>query len=418
MKTVQVRRHDAHLWPNNARVILRPLIAASEERIRNIVGRVLSLSEREVESLLGAMVRDFGKRHINLEGKLKKHFKQIEGYLPAGTSPTASRRLLLGSYFTCEYSIESAGLFNPSIVPHFDQANVPAGALRFIMSLRATGEGHISSIEFRTGTVDKKGDVVVDEPSRHAMTAPIESATATDYEMQFSDSTALSERVLFPISESEKNGIEDARFVRFNDAGGKARYYATYTAYDGRNITSRLLETEDFKVLRSRTLVGQGVQNKGMALFPRKLNGNYAMISRQDGEHLFIMYSDDIGTWNERQKLLAPTFPWEFIQIGNCGSPIETERGWLLLTHGVGPLRKYSLGAILLDLEDPSKMISRLEKPLLSPDENEREGYVPNVVYTCGALPHLDTLILPYAASDYSTKIASVSIRELLDAMV
>ena len=417
MKTVQVRRHALQLQPNNTRVILRSLIPSSQERVGTLINRVLCLSEKEAESLLKATVKDFKKRHTDFEGELTKHYRQVQNHLPPGPPLTPARQLLLGSYLTCEYSIESAALFNPSVVPHFDQTRVPKGSLRFIMSLRATGEGHISSLEFRTGLVDKKGNVVLDKPGSRVTTASPGSATSSEYEVRFSGKTAISERVLFPVVDCEKNGIEDARFVRFTDSGTGGRYYATYTAYDGRNITSRLLETEDFLVFRSRAFSGSGVQNKGMALFPRKLDGKYVTISRQDGERLFIMYSDDIGTWNEKQQLLEPKFPWEFIQIGNCGSPIETEQGWLLLTHGVGPVRRYSIGAILLDLEDPAKVIGRLEGPLLSPNRTEREGYVPNVVYTCGALLHNGILILPYAASDHATKIAGVPIRKLLGAM-
>ncbi len=418
MKVLNVQRHDLKLAPHNARVIVCPFIPASDERRKNILNRILKLTDEEVERLTADTLQDFGKRHRGLEQMLERHFKAVSSLLPKGYTPTPARRLLVGSYFTCEYAIEAAALFNPSIVPHPDQSDLPVGSLRFIMSLRAVGEGHISSIEFRTGIIDKDGGMTIDPVTRYASTPQIVSKSSSEYKVQFPDETPVSERVLFPLSEDERNGIEDARFVRFGDDDGDGTYYATYTAFDGREIMPRLLETKDFVTFRSLALSGKGIENKGMALFPRKLNGRYAMISRQDGENLFLMYSDDVSTWNHKSDLLKPTFPWEFVQIGNCGSPIETDRGWLLLTHGVGPMRRYCIGAVLLDLNNPSTVLGRLEHPLLIPNETEREGYVPNVVYTCGAIEHAGMLIIPYATSDYTTTVASVSMKELLAAMV
>jgi predicted GH43/DUF377 family glycosyl hydrolase len=382
------------------------------------MNRVLKLSDGEVESLLGDVLQEFGERHRSVESMLEAHFREVSYLLPTGYTPTPGRRLFIGSYFTCEYSIEAAALFNPSIVPHPDQDGLPVGSLRFIMSLRAVGEGHISSIEFRTGVINKKGEMTIDDISRYASTPHIVSNSSSEYEVRFPDETPISERVLFPISEVERNGMEDARFVKFQNDDGEVTYYATYTAYDGRKIIPRLLETKDFVSFRSRALSGQGVENKGMALFPGKIENRYAMISRQDGENLFLMFSDDVSRWDQKIELLKPTSAWELIQIGNCGSPIETEKGWLLLTHGVGPMRRYCIGAVLLDLKDPSKVIGRLEQPLLVPNESEREGYVPNVVYTCGAILHSGDVILPYAASDHITTVASISLSELLKVMV
>jgi predicted GH43/DUF377 family glycosyl hydrolase len=393
------------------------------------------------------------------------------------------RQLLIGALFSGEYALESAALFNPSMVPHPDQSGVPEGGLRFIMSLRATGEGHISSIEFRTGVIAADGAIGV-EPVSRFVTVPVlvpnptyrkksfitklqemgfddghTSAVMTpladiftlqeldesmrrvrreskpvsrdlrralegfrwladsNYEINFSSKLALSERIIFPVSPNESNGIEDARFVRFTDDDGSVLYCATYTAYNGRTILPQFIETQDFLHFRVLTLNGSAVQNKGMALFPRRIAGRYAMLSRQDDQNLFIMFSDSLHHWSNPQVILRPAEMWESVKIGNCGSPIETEAGWLVITHGVGPMRKYCIGAALLDLEDPTKVIGRLREPLLSPEGNEREGYVPNVVYSCGSLLHGRDLILPFAMSDKVTAIATVSLDDLLAAL-
>jgi predicted GH43/DUF377 family glycosyl hydrolase len=402
-------------------------------------------------------------------------------YLLTDQSLSDEKKLLIGAYFTQEYSLESAALFNPSIVWHPDQSDVPEGSRRFILSLRATGEGHISSITFRTGLINKENEINIDTPTRYVATSdniinPVyekilferklieldlfndfvkevmesleDNFTITDledclkillrqfrnksgennftakgilslalsnYEIQYSPDQELSERVIFPHSPSEINGIEDARFVEFTDDDGKRTYYATYSAYDGKVVFPQLLETEDFLHFKISTLNGPEVKNKGMALFPRKINGHYAMISRQDNENIFLMYSNHLHFWYTKQLILKPTFPWEFVQLGNCGSPIETEAGWLVLSHGVGAMREYSIGAFLLDKDDPSRVIGRLEEPLLTPNENEREGYVPNVVYSCGSVIHGDELIIPYALSDHASSIAKVNIGELVE---
>jgi predicted GH43/DUF377 family glycosyl hydrolase len=294
------------------------------------------------------------------------------------------------------------------------------GSCRFILSLRAVGEGHISSLTFRTGSLDVDGKITVDPTARLASVPKVTNRTARpdgdDVEVVFGPEEDLSERVIFPITDSQMNGIEDARFVEFED-NGRRRYYATYTAYSGRAIRSELIETTDFRTFRMTPLRGAAAGNKGMGLFPRRIDGRFAMIGRQDNENLYLMFSDDLYTWDGGQPLLKPAFPWEFVQIGNCGSPIELDEGWLLLTHGVGPVRKYSIGAVLLDKNDPSKILARSRDPLVRPDPTERAGYVPNVVYTCGGMRHGDRIILPYAISDTFSNFATIKISALMQAV-
>jgi predicted GH43/DUF377 family glycosyl hydrolase len=327
---------------------------------------------------------------------------------------------LIGAYFLNEYSFEASALFNPSIVPHPDQSGAPKGGLRFILSLRAVGEGHVSSLTFRAGTIAADGSLTVDPTARLASSPRVKLRVSKpeddEIELTFNPDEELSERVIFPITDSQSNGIEDARFVEFSD-GERKTYYATYTAYSGKAIRSELIETRDFLSFRMSPLHGTAARNKGMALFPRRIDGKYAMIARQDNENLYLIYSDDLYRWDGGQAILKPQFAWEFVQIGNCGSPIELDEGWLLLTHGVGPVRKYSIGAALLDKRDPSKVLARSSEPLLRPEPSEREGYVPNVVYTCGAMRHDDQIILPYAVSDTYSNFATIQIAALMKAM-
>lgn len=340
----------------------------------------------------------------------------MEDALEPHAKLNATQRRLIGAYFLNEYSFEASALFNPSIVRHPDQSGVAADSCRFILSLRAVGEGHISSLTFRSGIISAEGAVAIDPTARLASVPRIKNRFAGRYgeevEVEFQHAEDLSERVIFPVTDSQINGIEDARFVEFND-DGKRTYYATYTAYNGRAIRSELIETNDFLSFRMIPLGGSASRNKGMALFPRKIGGRYAMIARQDNENLYLIYSDDLYTWSEGKAFLQPEYPWEFVQIGNCGSPIEIDEGWLLFTHGVGPVRKYSIGAVLLDKNDPSKVIARSHEPLLRPEPGEREGYVPNVVYTCGAICHRNRVILPYAVSDTFSNFATMSISDL-----
>ena len=481
--TVHARRIGPTLTPDRTRVLMRPFLPTTDDIARRIVKRVMALTEEQVAGLLGQVLGEFANRHAQVEGILRKRFEWVKVYLEPGAQPSPERQMLIGAYFTHEYSPESAALFNPSIVPHPDQSNLPEGALRFILSLRATGEGHISSVTFRMGIISAQHRItltppvplltepervpdagyekalfarklqeawVQDESCRRVLNqlpdtftlgelrrvlvemrqrADPADATAehaargilllaeSNYEVNFAPGSRPSQRVLFPSSPSQSNGIEDARFVRFQNDDGSFTYYATYTAYDGKITLPQLLETPDFLHFKFSTLNGPAVQNKGMALFPRKINGQYVMLSRQDDENLLLMFSDNVRFWQTPKLLLEPTQPWEFFKIGNCGSPIETEAGWLVLSHGVGAMRKYCLGAFLLDLKDPARVIGRLREPLLSPNESEREGYVPNVVYTCGALLHGRELIIPYAMSDSATSFATVGLDELLAAM-
>ncbi len=478
-RTQLVRRRPTLLNAASSRVITRPHIPGDRARCKALVTRVSKLSEDDVEHLLEAIFQDFSARHRNFRNTLERNFERVADIVPKCASLSAERRLLLGAYVTAEYSVEAAALFNPSIVPHPDQKGVKKGSLRFIMSFRATGEGHISSIEFRSGIVDENLDLYIDAVSQYVATpeihtdptydrhhclrkledigasprvagrlleglsdrftfddlgAQIEKFRSTrfrvkdkrdaidlvlwlarsNYEVVFDSGQQISERVIFPVSENESAGIEDARFVRFVDDDRSVNYYATYTAYNGFAILPQLLETTDFLTFKMHTLSGNAAKNKGMALFPRKINGRYVMLSRQDGVNNYIAFSDRLRSWNDAELLQEPVHPLEYVQVGNCGSPVETSEGWVALFHGVGPMRRYSIWAELLDLDDPSKVIGRLHEPILAPDEHERDGYVPNVVYTCGSMLHGDALILPYGIADQRCRVATVSIPELL----
>jgi len=398
----------------------RDLNPTDKMRANHIVERVLALDSEAVASQLADVLDNFLGRHRNLLEKFEARADEMEEAFARHGAFSKLQRQLIGAYFLSEYSFEASALFNPSIVSHPDQSDAPKGGLRFILSLRATGEGHVSSLTFRTGSITVHGSLIIDPTARLASSPRISSRTSEadgdHVELVFNPEEDLSERVIFPITESQSNGIEDARFVEFSD-GERTTYYATFTAYSGRAIRSELIETRDFMSFRLRPLSGAASQNKGMALFPRKIGGRYAMIARQDNENLYLIYSDDLYRWDHGQAILKPEFPWEFVQIGNCGSPIELDEGWLLLTHGVGPVRKYSIGAALLDKNDPSKVLARSREPLLRPEPSEREGYVPNVVYTCGAMRHNDQIILPYAVSDTFSNFATIRISALMQAM-
>jgi len=483
---IHVRRDSTILRPDQSRVLLRPFTPGDSQRVRRIIARIMELPEEQVGPLLDEVSAEFSGRHQEIRTLFLDRFEQVREELMTDEVLSEQRRLLIGSYFLAEYSLESAALFNPSIVPHPDQTGLPPGALRFVLSLRATGEGHISSITFRTGILHPDHRIEVLAPTgflaeprqvpnplyekalfarkllelgltgdfnlrvmhrlgesfalaelRASLEAEVRQSflsngmthedqngaqgiwmlARSNYEVQFQPGQWLSERVLFPATPSQSNGIEDARFAHFRNEDGSYVYYATFTAFDGQVIMPQLVETSDFLLFRFITLNGPAAQNKGMAIFPRKINGLYAMLSRQDNENIYLMFSDNVHFWYERKALLKPTFPWELIQIGNCGSPIETDAGWLVLSHGVGPLRNYCIGAFLLDREDPSQVIGRLREPLLKPNENERVGYVPNVVYTCGALLHKGELIIPYGLADHATGFATVPLDEVLAAM-
>ena len=424
-----LNRQALYLRPDPARVIVRPFKPATEPRdlnptdktrANNIVERVLNLDSKAAADQLADVLENFQGRHRNLLKTFELRADEMEEALLAHSTFSEVQRQLIGAYFLHEYSFEASALFNPSIVPHPDQSAVSSGSLRFILSLRAVGEGHVSSLTFRCGAIAADGSITVDPTARLATSPRIKHRTAgpigDEVEVIFQPEQDVSERVIFPVTESQSNGIEDARFVQFSD-GGRTTYYATYTAYKGTAIRSELIETSDFLSFRMTPLHGAAARNKGMALFPRKIDGKYAMIARQDNENLYLIYSDDLYRWEGGQAILKPQFPWEFVQIGNCGSPIELDEGWLMLTHGVGPVRKYSIGAALLDKRDPSRVLARSSEPLLRPEPSEREGYVPNVVYTCGAMTHNDQLILPYAVSDTYSNFATISISALMRSM-
>jgi predicted GH43/DUF377 family glycosyl hydrolase len=416
-------RQALHLKPDPARVVVRPFRPAVEPRNFNdidktradhIVERVLGLDESAVDRLLAATLENFEGRHKNLLSKFERRAAEMEGAFTSHVPFSQQQLQLIGAYFLHEYSFEAAALFNPSIVPHPDQSGLAEGSGRFILSVRAVGEGHISSLTFRSGIVDADGTVSIDPPARLAGVPDIVGRVGDRLELAFDEASDISERVIFPITDMQANGIEDARFVAFEDQG-KRTYYATFTAYSGQSIRSELLETIDFVSFRMAPLKGPAARNKGMALFPRKIGGRYAMIARHDNENLHLIYSDDLLEWGIGTAIVKPEYPWEFVQIGNCGSPIELDEGWLLFTHGVGPVRHYSIGAILLDKEDPSKVIGRSREPLIQPEPSEREGYVPNVVYTCGAMRMGERIVLPYAISDTFSTFATVRTAALLE---
>ncbi|MEZ2406374.1 glycoside hydrolase family 130 protein [Bosea sp. RCC_152_1] len=424
-----LNRQTLHLRPDPSRVVVRRFGPAGEPqdfnpaekaKANHIVNRVLSLDPDEAANLLAEVLENFNGRHRNLLERFEARADEMEDAFAAHGAFTKVQRQLVGAYFLHEYSFEAAALFNPSIIAHPDQSNAPAGGLRFILSVRAVGEGHISSLTFRSGSIAADGEVSVDPTSRLATIATLHNRMARldgeDVEVVFAADSDISERVIFPVTAAQSNGIEDARFVAFEEDDGIV-YRATYTAYDGRSIRSELIETRDFLSFRLSPLRGAAAVNKGMALFPRKLGGRYAMISRQDNENLHLIYSDDLLTWDGGVALLKPRYPWEFVQIGTCGSPIELDEGWLLLIHGVGAVRKYTIGAVLLDKADPSKVLGRLRQPFVQPEPSEREGYVPNVVYTCGAIRHRDLIVLPYAVSDTFCHFATVKVAALLEAI-
>jgi predicted GH43/DUF377 family glycosyl hydrolase len=480
-----VERKSLRINPDPKRVIAR-FFFIGNDRAKELIQRVMTLDEDTVFGIVSPLLQEYSKRHRNITrvldrncAKLKPLFKRLKiDYKKL----TDHRKLLIGSYFTHEYSIESAAFFNPSIVEDPDQTELQEGNKRVIISFRAVGEGHISSITFRRALIDQNNEITVLPAGNYIDEAEIirnevynkklffDKAAVTQtnvallkelelkldqhfeysnlrriiidsqkmqegdmkkleydkilwladsyYEIVFSLDTDISDRVIFPISEFERKGIEDARFVRFMDDDGSIVYYATYTAYDGSLIMPKLLQTTDFVTFKMMPLYGDGAQNKNLALFPRKINGKYAMMSRIDGCNNYIMYSDNINVWEKPMLLQEPKFTWEFIQIGNCGSPIETEHGWLIMAHGVGPMRRYVLGASLLKLDDPSVEIGRLTEPLLIPNSDEREGYVPNVVYSCGSIVHNGKLIIPYGVSDSSTAFAEVDLNDLINKLI
>ena len=468
---------------DDKRVITRFYNPGGETRIQSVLSRVMNLNSRQVERTLTSILRRYNQRHRDIGDVFLDSFKRLAVDYSVSKTFSKAMRLLVGAYFTSEYSVESAALFNPSIVPAPNQDGLPAGALRFFMSLRATGEGHVSSIVFRTGVIDGNGGMQFDKPNpfshrikpllnqqftkqwlqrtliemesynssaisiidrlpdvftlhklseeinrlRDQVDSPLFSdetadrilwACQSNYALDVPPGADPSEIVIFPTTENESHGIEDARLVQFYNEDQSFCYYGTFTAFDGFRIQSQLLKTTNFRRIDIGTLQGSYAQSKGLALFPRKICGLYVMLARVDGENNYIMCSPDITLWDNASLLQQPQYPWEFMQIGNCGSPLETDKGWLFLTHGVGPMREYCIGVSLLDAEDPTRVIGQLTKPLIVPNEDEREGYVPNVVYSCGALIHNGKLIIPYATADKFTTFASVSVDDLLSCLL
>ena len=480
--SVAVERLPLKLTPDPSRVIMRFFGTGNDRRVREIIGRVMAFPESQVETLLDELGRNFRPKHERLDEAFAEHFDMIRGAVPEDSKLTESRRLLLGACFAMEYALESVALFNPSIAPALQQEGVPEGSLRFLMSLRATGEGHVSSIVFRVGIMDADGDMhlepvekntrplkatvpdeyvkstfrrdlailgIMDDESGtildrlgdrftrqelfQALDAVRENQQASGFREQTADSLIVaaqvnyqlhlrnppfsreSEIVIFPFSDIERHGIEDLRLVQFNEDDGSRLYYGTFTAYNGVRVFPQLMEYRGESTIDVRLITGECAQNKGMALFPRRIRDKYAMISRLDNENLYYMESDDVTIWNEARLLQVPEYPWQVIQIGNCGSPLETEQGWLLMTHGVGPMRQYCIGATLLDRDEPTRILGQTREPLLMPTEEGRtSGYVPNVVYSCGAMIHDRKLIVPYAISDLTTSAVRIDLDELL----
>ncbi len=520
---VAVTRKKYIFSPDPSRVIAR-FLYVNDERSADIIRKVLAMPEKEVNIAMSQLLRGYARRHRNISKIFEKHFNKLAPIFDKievnEEDLSVSQKALIGSYFTMEYSIESAAFFNPSIVENPDQSETRENEKRVILSFRATGEGHISSVVFRSGLLDRNNNLTLEpvgkmlaeadvikrnvydkkefqaklvelheqgnvispaildkhdekpdqgnvispaiidkidkKQARRKDTSPafildklndsftygelmknLETArknpkltedqikimnrmmwlASSHYEISFSIDSAISERVIFPISATEQKGIEDARFVKFTADDGEVTYYATYTAYDGMAIMPKLISTKDFYDFKILPINGEIAQNKGMALFPRKINGKYTMLCRIDGVNNYIAYSDSINMWHEAKIIQQPKYPWELMQIGNAGSPIETEDGWLVITHAVGSMREYTLGATLYELENPEKEIGRLSSPLMVPNETEREGYVPNVIYSCGSMIHNNDLILPYAMSDHSSTYATIDLRELLDVL-
>jgi len=421
--------HELRLHADPSRVVVRPFhiafggIGNPPGRTERLVGEVLAMGAQEARDQLEVVLKDFEARHWQTRRVFMTRYDQIEDLLGLdGRAISDEKRQLIGAYFCQEYSYAAAALMNPSAVQHFDQSGMPPGSMRILMSMRAVGEGHISSVAFREGIVTDTFELMLaPEPPFATATDMVGRADETMPEgtvtvQRHRDST-LSGTVMFPITEAQSKGLEDMRIVRFQHDDGSWEWIGTYTAYNGSQIQSELMRTRDFRAFDLVPMTGAASRNKGMALFPRKVDGRYMMIGRSDGENVFLLKSEDLTHWDDGQKILTPEYPWELVQLGNCGPPIELDEGWLLLTHGVGAMRKYSIGAVLLDKRDPAKVIGRTSQPLLAAKDQDREGYVPNVVYSCGAIRHNDTLFIPYGIADSSIGFAFMPISELLAAM-
>jgi len=417
------------LTPDSTRTVIRPFsvedpaafAVKDHTRAQRIVDRIMTLDEATLDAEYALVSRSLDERHRNVEDVLISRFEDLEGLDIDRSKASRVQALLIGAYFSEEFSFESAALFNPSVVPHPDQSGVATGDTRFVLSLRGIGEGHISSLTFRTGTWKADGSVTVDKLGPHALGPTVDRSKGSDgqeiVKLSWDDDAVISDAVLYPFMPSQGRGIEDVRLVQFIDDDGVKDYRATYTAFNGTDVRQGMLHTADFKAIEARGVQGEMYSGKGMALFPRKIDGRYFMLGRQDNENIWLLSSDDPYTWNGGQKIIEPKFPWEFVQMGNCGSPIELDEGWLVLTHGVGVVRNYCVGAALLDKKDPSKLLARLSQPLLEPTDQQRDGYVPNVVYSCGAMLRDRTLLLPYGEADNFAAFATMQVDALLSAM-
>lgn len=418
-----------YLRPDPSRTVIRPFNVeypeqfrdAAEPRMRRIIERVLSLGETMCQRRWDAAIATLSKRHRNVETMLIRRFQEVCDFLPEDVAATSQEQLLIGAYLSAEYAFEAAALFNPSMIMRLNQEDAPADGLNFILSLRGIGEGHVSSVTFRTGRWSRATGFAVDDPSPWVTSPRIESPEVSDYpgttRVTCEGSEGPSESVLFPVTASQGQGIEDLRMVRFTDEAGAPSFLGTYTAFDGRDARCELFRGTGINTFELTTLKGAVPASKGMALFPRRVDGRFNMIGRQDSENLWLIASDDITTWNGGVKTVCPRYPWEFIQMGNCGSPIEIDEGWLVITHGVGLMRNYCIGACLLDKADPTKLLARTPEPILKPSPEERHGYVPNVVYSCGGIVHDRTLLLPFGVADNFASFASCSVDKLLTLM-
>jgi len=426
---IQSELHPLRLKADPARVVVRPFHLAWQGnksdpgRARRLVDQVLTLSDQEVGRALQQIMQNFETRHWQTRKVFLRRFAEISKLLKLSSTGIGDKRQqLIGAYFCQEYSYAAAALMNPSVVPHPDQSGLDQHTTRILMSLRAVGEGHISSIAFREGLVSARGglELAPEPPIAVAADAPELDTLCTDCAVTVyrNEDANLSGTVIFPVTAAQQNGLEDLRLTRFDHGAGDYEWIGTYTAFSGHSIRSELLRTRDFRHFELEPIHGRAGRNKGMALFPEKIGGSYAMVGRQDGVNLYLIRSDRLQTWDDDGVLLMePQYPWEFLQIGNCGSPIKTSEGWLLFTHGVGAMRKYALGCALLDLDDPTKVLGRTARPVLTAVDADRSGYVPNVVYTCGALPVADRLLIPYGISDSSVGFATCTLDDILALM-
>lgn len=426
-----VSRLPVLLRPNPARVVIRPYMPSVEAykyaapdrpRAQRIADRVLALDATALHDELERILQDFSGRHRDVSSIFRRRFREVDGIEICKCQVNDEQAVLIGAHFCSEYSYEAAALFNPSIVAHPDQSGLPVGGSRFVLSLRGVGEGHISSVTFRTGIVSAEGAVAINPPSPRPLVLTTEAITGPHAEdagtrIKCDGSHELSEIVIFPTTPSQRSGIEDVRLVRFVDDDGAVMFYGTYTAFSGQAIRQELLSTPDFRTFDLKPLAGDATASKGMALFPRRIDSRFAMLGREDNENIWLLQSEDLYQWNGGAKVIEPRWPWEFVQIGNCGSPIEIDEGWLVITHGVGAVRNYCIGACLLDRDDPSKLLARTTFPLVRSDMDEREGYVPNVAYSCGSMVHGRLLILPYAIADSFTTFATAPLDRLIAAM-